>query len=162
MKLKITEHNGALMVSVLSSRQELVICEDGGGFELELREREEERFWWEEEPCKVEAPAFEPAATQVEAPAYGPVATQVEVCPVVLPVVEPEADMFKRLSELRKEIAYAQGLPPYIIFHDKALWAMVEVMPQSLAEFGKISGVGRAKLEKYGERFLAVINGAAA
>jgi len=35
-------------------------------------------------------------------------------------------------------------------------------MPQDLEAFGKISGVGQAKLEKYGEMFLAVINGAAA
>jgi len=39
---------------------------------------------------------------------------------------------------------------------------MVSVLPKNLAAFGKISGVGQAKLEKYGERFLAVINGAAA
>ena len=150
MKLKITERNGALTVSVLSSRQELIICEEGGGFELELRDREEELFWWEKPPYEVEAPAFEPVDAQEEAR------------PVVLPVVEPEGDMFKKLSELRREIAYAQGLPPYIIFHDKSLWEMIEVKPQSLAEFGKISGVGQAKLEKYGKRFLAVINGAAA
>ena len=154
MKLKITERNGALMVSVLSLRQEIVISEEGGGFELELREREEESYWWEEffdeDPYGVESPAFEPVAMQEEAHQ------------VVRPVVDPEGDMFKKLSELRKEIAYAQGLPPYIIFHDKALWEMVELQPQSLAEFSNISGVGQAKLEKYGERFLAVINGAAA
>jgi superfamily II DNA helicase RecQ len=142
------------MVSVLSLRQELVISEEeGGGFELELCEREEGRYWWEEyfdeDPYEVEGPAFEPVAVQEEARQ------------VVLPV-EPEGDMFKKLSALRKEIAYAQGLPPYIIFHDKALWEMVEAQPQNLAEFGNISGVGRAKLEKYGERFLAIINGAAA
>jgi len=70
--------------------------------------------------------------------------------------------MFKKLAELRREIASASGLPAYMIFHDKALWAMVEAMPKNMAAFSKISGVGQAKLEKYGERFLAVINGAAA
>jgi ATP-dependent DNA helicase RecQ len=49
-----------------------------------------------------------------------------------------------------------------MVFHDKALLEMVEVKPQNLAAFGKISGVGQAKLEKYGEKFLAVINGVAA
>ena len=144
MKLKITEHNGALMVSVQGSRQELVICEEGGTFELELREREE-RFWWEE-PYAVEGPVFDPE----------------EAHRVTLPMPEPEVDLFRKLAELRREIAYASGLPPYMVFHDKALRAMVESMPHNLVAFSKISGVGRAKLEKYGERFLAVINGAAA
>ena len=148
MKLKITEHNGALMVSVLGSRQELVICEEGGGFEIELRERENERVWWEEPS------AFEPEAAQVS--------VQEEAHPVVLPVIEHEGNMFKKLAELRREIASADKVPPYMVFHDKALWQMVQVLPQNLAAFGKISGVGQAKLEKYGKRFLAVINGAAA
>jgi len=149
MKMKITEHNGALMVSVQSPRQELVICEEGGGFTFELRGREEGRVWWEE-PCEVKVPAF---------PEMG---LKEEIYQVNLPTPEPDSDMFKKLSQLRREIAYASGLPPYMVFHDKALRLMAETMPQNLAAFGKISGVGQAKLEKYGERFLAVINGAAA
>ena len=157
MKLKITEHNGALMVSVLSSRQELVIYEEGGGFELEVRKRESERVWWEEPS------AFEPEAAQEKARLVKVSAPVLEEAhPVVPPVVEPEANMFKKLAELRREIASADRVPAYMVFHDKALLQMVEVMPQNLAAFGKISGVGQAKLEKYGERFLAVINGAAA
>ena len=162
MKLKITERNGALTVSVLGSRQELVICEGGGGFELELREREEEHFWWDE-PCEANVQFSGPEAVQEEASQVKVSAPAPEEArQAVLPVVEPESGLFKKLAELRREIAYAQGLPPYIIFHDKSLWEMIEVKPQSLAEFGKISGVGQAKLEKYGKRFLAVINGAAA
>ena len=160
MKLKITEHNGALAVSVLGSRQELVICEEGGGFELELRKRKEERVWWEG-PYEAEAPSFEPEAAQEEV-SQVEVSAPEEAHPVTLPVVEPEGDMFRKLAELRREIAYANGLPPYMVFHDKALWEMVNALPKNLAAFGKISGVGQAKLEKYGERFLAVINGAAA
>jgi len=150
MKLKIIEHNGDLMVSVLGPRQELVICEGGGGFELELRGRETELVWWEEPS------AFEPEAGQAEGP------VQEEAPQAVFPAVEPEGNLFKKLAELRREIAYANGLPPYMVFHDKALWEMAEALPKNLAAFGKISGVGQAKLEKYGERFLAVINGAAA
>jgi len=149
MKLKITEHNGALMVSVLSPRQELVIYEEGGGFELELREREEDRVWWEE-PCEAKVTVFEP------------IIEQEETHQVSLSASISEDDMFKKLAQLRREIAYANGLPPYMVFHDKALRLMAETMPHNLAAFGKISGVGQAKLQKYGERFLAVINGAAA
>ena len=149
MKLKVTEHNGALMVSVHGSRQELVICEEGGGFVFELREPEEARVWWEE-PYEVETPACETETVQEKSH------------PTNLPANEPESDMFTKLANLRREIATANGLPPYMVFHDKALWAMVETMPQDLAAFGKIGGVGQAKLEKYGEMFLAVITGAAA
>ena len=43
MKIKATEYNGALTVSVfgLGLQQELVICEDRGGFSFELRERKQ-------------------------------------------------------------------------------------------------------------------------
>jgi len=168
MRLKITEHNGALMVSVLGQRQELVICEEGGGLELGLRELE--RIWWEG-PSAFEPVAVHEGASQVQvlvsvqeeaSQVQVPALVQKEALQVISPVVGPEGDMFKKLAELRREIAYANGLPPYMVFHDKALWEMVQVMPHNLAAFGKISGVGQAKLEKYGERFLAVINGAAA
>ena len=149
MKLKVTERHGALMVSVQGSRQELVICEEGGGFTFELREREEACVWWEE-PHEAAIPACEPETVQEKSH------------PVSIPKPEPKSDMFTRLANLRREIASTDGLPPYMVFHDKALWEMVETLPQNLAAFGKISGVGQAKLEKYGERFLAVINGAAA
>jgi len=62
------------------------------------------------------------------------------------------------LAALRREIALADGVPPYMVFHDKTLHEMVEKLPQSLVEFGAIGGVGQSKLEKYGEKFLAVIN----
>jgi|GEM_PF-1313634 len=160
MKLKITEHNGALMLSVLGSRQELIIREDGGGFALELHER----VWWEE-PLHADNPVFEPETTQEETrqvEVTAEVSAEEETRPVKLPAVEPESEMFTKLANLRREIASADKVPPYMVFHDKALWAMVETMPQDLAAFGKIVGVGQAKLEKYGERFLAVINGSAA
>jgi ATP-dependent DNA helicase RecQ len=47
------------------------------------------------------------------------------------------------------------------VFHNKTLQEMVEKLPGDMCSMGKIVGVGRAKLDKYGERFLAVINGAA-
>jgi len=149
MKLKVTEHNGALMVSVQGSRQELVIYEEGGSFTFDLREREVACVWWEE-PHEAVIPACEPETAQEKTHS------------VNIPATEPKNDMFTKLANLRREIASDSGLPPYMVFHDKALWEMVETLPQNLAAFGKISGVGLAKLEKYGERFLAVITGAAA
>ena len=65
--------------------------------------------------------------------------------------------LFEALRAKRRELAQAQGVPPYVVFADKTLAAMVAERPQSLAEFARLSGVGEAKLERYGEVFLAVI-----
>ena len=65
--------------------------------------------------------------------------------------------LFEALRAKRRELAQAQGVPPYVVFADKTLAAMVADRPQSLAEFARLSGVGEAKLERYGEAFLAVI-----
>jgi ATP-dependent DNA helicase RecQ len=65
--------------------------------------------------------------------------------------------LFEALRTKRRELAQAQGVPPYVVFADKTLAAMVAERPQSLAEFARLSGVGEAKLVRYGEVFLAVI-----
>ena len=70
-----------------------------------------------------------------------------------------ENELFAQLKAKRLEIAKAQNLPPYIVFHDKTLIEMVKVLPKSLSEMSKISGVGEAKVKKYGEEFLRVVNG---
>ena len=72
---------------------------------------------------------------------------------------EFENELFAQLKAKRLEIAKAQNLPPYIVFHDKTLIEMVKVLPKSLSEMSKISGVGEAKVKKYGEKFLRVVNG---
>jgi ATP-dependent DNA helicase RecQ len=51
-------------------------------------------------------------------------------------------------------------VPPYVIFQDKQLVAMVLQQPGSLSEFATLSGVGQAKLERYGSAFLDVITSA--
>ena len=48
-------------------------------------------------------------------------------------------------------------MPPYVIFHDATLRQMVHDKPADEAALLSISGVGQAKLERYGEEFLAVI-----
>jgi ATP-dependent DNA helicase RecQ len=71
---------------------------------------------------------------------------------------EAEADLFARLKAKRLEIAKAQKLPPYIIFHDRTLLEMIKFKPQFLQDMLKISGVGEAKIKSYGEAFLEIIN----
>ena len=73
-------------------------------------------------------------------------------------VVSPQQEkLWQALRETRLRLAREQGVPPYVIFHDATLLAMLSQRPQSLREFGTISGVGERKLEKYGEAFLDVL-----
>jgi ATP-dependent DNA helicase RecQ len=74
------------------------------------------------------------------------------------PVPEgPAAELFEELRRVRTELARAQGVPPYVIFHDATLRGMVERLPATPAELAQVPGVGRTKLERYGEAFLAQI-----
>ncbi|KJH72195.1 DNA helicase RecQ [Aliterella atlantica] len=65
--------------------------------------------------------------------------------------------LFQKLRSLRKQVADAQGLAPYMVFADSSLKMMAQVQPQTLAEFSKVSGVGSHKLAQYGEKFVAEI-----
>ena len=67
--------------------------------------------------------------------------------------------LFQKLVALRREIAKAEKLPPYIIFHDTSLKDMVSKLPVDLESMKNVSGVGHAKLEKYGSRFIEAIRG---
>ena len=67
--------------------------------------------------------------------------------------------LFEALRSKRRELAQRQGVPPYIIFHDTTLREMAQQMPRDLVALARISGVGKAKLERYGEEFLAVLCG---
>jgi ATP-dependent DNA helicase RecQ len=73
----------------------------------------------------------------------------------------PAADriLFEKLRTRRLELAKAANVPPYVIFHDKTLMEMAARTPRSEAELAGISGVGEAKLARYGEAFLEVIKG---
>jgi ATP-dependent DNA helicase RecQ len=66
--------------------------------------------------------------------------------------------LFQALRQLRTELAREQGVPPYIIFNDATLLEMAGARPSTMDEFAALSGVGAAKLERYGEIFLDVIS----
>jgi superfamily II DNA helicase RecQ len=72
-------------------------------------------------------------------------------------VYRAEVGLFERLVSLRRVLASEESVPPYVIFQDKALREMAEKRPTDRDAFSAISGVGRVRLEKYGERFLSVI-----
>ena len=62
--------------------------------------------------------------------------------------------LFEALRRYRKQLATAQGLPPYVIFHDTTLLAMAREQPRSLEVLGQLPGIGAAKLARYGQGFL--------
>ncbi len=66
--------------------------------------------------------------------------------------------LFDKLRELRLKIAREEHMPPYIIFSDKTLVDMAIKVPTSRDEMMNVSGVGEYKFNKYGERFLSIIN----
>ena len=177
MKLKVTEYNGAMAFILEGKKQELIICEEDDGFTIELRQG----------GCQVALPVFSLENAREEESASASVSTVAPTaaledireesnCIVVPKVVEEEGhtatielkpestqeySLFLKLAELRKELATADGVPPYLVFHNKTLQEMAKKMPQDLQTLSKISGVGQAKLEKYGAIFLEAICGVA-
>ncbi|WP_035383604.1 DNA helicase RecQ [Ferriphaselus sp. R-1] len=69
--------------------------------------------------------------------------------------------LWQALRVKRMELAKEQGVPPYVIFHDSTLLEILNRRPQSLTELGQISGIGQAKLSRYGDDFLRVLEEAA-
>ncbi len=74
-----------------------------------------------------------------------------------LPDGPAQEGLFQALRQVRKRIAEARRVPPYIIFSDKTLRAMARSRPTDPAGFLRCPGVGDAKLEAYGALFLEAV-----
>ena len=61
------------------------------------------------------------------------------------------------LKSWRREQAREQGVPPYVVFHDRTLVELAARRPADLSALGGIGGIGAAKLDRYGEALLAVL-----
>lgn len=68
-----------------------------------------------------------------------------------------DEELFRRLRALRKRLAGEKGVPPYVIFNDATLRAMVRRKPRDPEELLQVPGVGVTKLERYGDAFLEEI-----
>jgi ATP-dependent DNA helicase RecQ len=82
---------------------------------------------------------------------------------VATPTWQTEADnveLFERLRALRREIADADGVPAYIVFTDAVLREMARSAPMTMAELRMITGIGPAKAQRYGDKFLEVLRAA--
>jgi ATP-dependent DNA helicase RecQ len=67
------------------------------------------------------------------------------------------SSLFEELRKLRKRIASARAVPPYIIFSDKSLHEMVERMPMTEIEMLEISGVSESKMKDFAKEFMHLI-----
>ena len=72
-------------------------------------------------------------------------------------VPEHAKPLFEALREERLRLAKAQGVPPYVIFHDATLKAMALAGPKHPHDLLNLPGVGQGKLDRYGDAFLAVV-----
>ena len=66
--------------------------------------------------------------------------------------------LFEKLRVWRSTRAREENVPPYIVFGDKVLREIARQKPSDLDELGEISGIGPAKLDKYGELVLELLS----
>ncbi len=66
-------------------------------------------------------------------------------------------ELFTELQIMRREMADAAGVPPFVVFSDRSLHEMCSLYPENDAEFLMINGVGSVKLDQYGETFMGAI-----
>ena len=76
-----------------------------------------------------------------------------------VPLAREDEALWDALRACRKRLADADGVPSYVVFHDRTLKEMATRRPSTLAAMLNITGVGQAKLERYGAEFLALLNG---
>src|ERR1700674_765786 len=71
----------------------------------------------------------------------------------------PAADpaLFQRLRDWRSQVARRQGVPAYIVFHDRTLNELAARRPRDLVELEALPGIGRSKLDRYGQALLEII-----
>lgn len=87
---------------------------------------------------------------------------RLEIPTVTIPGLPPttgieDPKLFEALRSLRATCAAEEGFPPYIVFNDKVLHSLATIKPTTLEQFGNIAGIGEHKKQKYGNRFIAII-----
>ena len=70
-----------------------------------------------------------------------------------------DESLWERLRAWRTETARTAGVPPYVVFQDRTLLDLVLLQPESLESLAGAGGMGRAKLEKYGEALWTILAG---
>ena len=95
-----------------------------------------------------------PAAVLTGRPGRGPNGAAGAAAPVAA-----DQAVVDRLRQWRLEVSRTLGLPAYVVFHDRTLAEIAARSPRSLAELEQVPGVGPAKLSRYGQEVLTVLEG---
>ena len=69
-----------------------------------------------------------------------------------------DANLFELLRKKRWEIAQKQKVPAFMIFSDRSLHDMAKIKPQNKAELLQVTGIGKAKMERYGDIVINAIS----
>ncbi|MEZ5566318.1 MAG: DNA helicase RecQ [Gammaproteobacteria bacterium] len=111
--------------------------------------RGEETLWLRREVAPVRAPRSRSKSARKDGASSSGTSTRF--------TAPADVELWEALRALRMELAKAQNVPPYVVFHDVTLAEMVRRRPQSLNELGDLTGIGERKLAAFGDRFLALI-----
>jgi len=70
---------------------------------------------------------------------------------------EKDFSIFAKLRTLRKSLAEEEGVPAYALFTNEQLASMARQKINSITAMSEIEGVGKSRIEKYGDAFLTAI-----
>ena len=65
--------------------------------------------------------------------------------------------LFDALKQHRKQLADQQGVPPFVILHDKTLQEICQLRPTALSQLEMVSGIGAKKLSMYGQEIIKIV-----
>ena len=77
---------------------------------------------------------------------------------LVADLLPSQKELFARMRKKRLDLAKEEGVRPYVIFSDVTLLELARKQPMNLAALSEVYGIGKTKLEKYGQIFLELIN----
>jgi ATP-dependent DNA helicase RecQ len=92
------------------------------------------------------------------AEATGKTPPRAKGAPAAKTVVPSGDPLFERLRRWRRDRAATDGVPPYVVFHDKTLAAIAAAKPSTPGALREIAGVGPTKVERYGDELLSVLD----
>jgi hypothetical protein len=67
-------------------------------------------------------------------------------------------ELFENLRLFRLSISSSENIPPFQIFTQTSLYEMCELLPTTAKQLKKVHGMGKVRVEKYGEEILEIIN----
>ena len=103
-------------------------------------------------PARIMLPSLHSVASAKQKRSYRPRAAAEAPA-----LAAPDQELFERLRSRRAEIAKEVGMPAYVVAHDRTLVDMAKKRPQTPAAMLEVHGMGPARIEQYGARFLELL-----